>query len=85
MSFEKTRWERLALISSSFFSALFACFFVARGYVRQLREQGDRGGAGADQEALALELDHKDEAAGAEGGGFANGERLALAARAADQ
>jgi len=63
---------------------VFSGYFAARGFVRQLRKQGDRGGAGGDQETLALELDNGDEAAVAEGGGFADRERLALASCAAD-
>src|SRR5208337_4291500 len=84
-TFEKANWERPASIPSAFFSALFAGFFAAGGFVRQLREQGDGGGAGADQETLALELNHGDEAAVAKSGGFANGELLALVASTAEQ
>src|SRR5208337_903059 len=65
-------------------SGFFSGCSIASRFGRQLRQQGDRRGAGTDQKTLALELDHGDKTAVAESRGFAHGERLMLASRAAD-
>jgi hypothetical protein len=74
-----------ASFSGASFSSCFAGHFAASGFVGQLRQQRDRRWAGADQEPLALELDHGDKASVAEGCGFANRERLVPASGAAGQ
>jgi hypothetical protein len=86
-TFETTLLARPASIPLSFSSASFSGYlaghFAAGGFVGQLRQQRDRRWAGADQEALALELDHGDKASVAENCGFANRERLVPASSAA--
>src|SRR5271157_2770576 len=64
----------------TFFSLIVSGFFAVAAFVWQSGKQSDRRGTGADQETPALELDHGNEAAVAEGGGFADRKLLAPAA-----